>query len=427
MSSAEVFGLVLVVVLAAFAAVLAVAETAFTHVSRARAEALADESVPRAGTLIRLLERRERVLNPVLLTVLACQLGAAMVVGALVQRRFGVEWVALSLLGLLVLLFVFTEALPKAWALQHPDRAALRVAPLVGALGRFPPLRWTTDALVALSTRLLRSGDRRAGPAVTEEELVAFAAQAVEASAIEASERKMIESVLELGDTVVREIMTPRPDMVVVQLDAVVSDALDTASEHGLTRLPVFDQDVDDIVGLVHAKDLVRVERAGGGTRPVRSTIRPTRFVPETKRADELLQEMQAERFHLAVVVDEYGGTAGLVTLEDVLEELIGEIVDEFDVNEPLVEPLVGGSIRVHGRMPVYEVAELIGTELPEGDWDTIGGLIFNTLGHLPEIGETLEVNGLTLRVEHVEGRRITRVRITPAPRPSEPAPDLGR
>ncbi len=404
---------VVVVLLSVLAALLAVAETALTHVSRARAEALREDGARGATTLVWLLGRRGRALNPVLFAILACHLGAAIVVGVVVRERFGGEWVPVSLVGLLVLLFVFTESLPKAVALERPDRAALLVAPVVAALVGFAPLRWMSDGLARLATGIVGRGGAVSGDAgLTEEELVAFASHAAEAEIIDDTEREMIESVLELADTVVREVMTPRPDMVTVDADTSVTAALDVASERGLTRLPVIGHDVDDVVGVVHAKDLVRVERTGGGAGPLTALIRPPRCVPETKRADALMREMQAERFHLAIVVDEYGGTAGLVTLEDLVEELVGEIIDEFDRDEPEVVTLFGGAIRVHGRMPVYEVNELLGVELPEDGWDTIGGLIFNTLGHMPTVGECLDVGGVRMRVEHLEGRRITRVRL---------------
>ena len=259
-----------------------------------------------------------------------------------------------------------------------------------------------------------RVGRVRNGTApVSEDELIALTDAAAEADAIEDAERDMIASALALDRTVVREVMTPRADMVTVDSDATVTAALETAIDRGLSRLPVCRDDIDDVVGVVLLKDLARAERSGAGQQPVRDPMRRAMFVPETKRVDELLSEMRTAGDHLAVVVDEYGGTAGLVTLEDLVEELVGEIVDEFDRPEPLMEPLAGGEALVHGRMPVDQLNTLVGAALPDDDWDTVGGLIFSTLGHVPEVGETVEVNGLRLRVEHMEGRRITRVRLT--------------
>ncbi len=223
----------------------------------------------------------------------------------------------------------------------------------------------------------------------------------------------MIASALALDRTVVRELMVPRTDMVTADTAMTVTEALEVAIRHGLSRLPVCRADADDIVGIVLLKDLARTERSGRGGDPVQEAMRRAMFVPETKRVDQLLREMRTAGGHLAVVVDEYGGTAGLVTLEDIVEELVGEIVDEFDRPEPLLEPLAGDEALVHGRMPVDQLNALVGAELPDDDWDTVGGLIFSTLGHVPDIGETVEVEGLRLRVEHMEGRRIARVRLT--------------
>lgn len=259
-----------------------------------------------------------------------------------------------------------------------------------------------------------RAGRSRNGaPPVSEDDLIALTDAAAEADAIEDAERDMIASALALDRTVVREVMAPRADMVTVDAEATVTEALEAAIDHGLSRLPVFRADIDDIIGVVLLKDLARAERSGEGALTARHSMRRAMFVPETKRVDELLAEMRTAGGHLAVVVDEYGGTAGLVTLEDLVEVLVGDIVDEFDRPEPLMEPLAGGEAVVHGRMPVDQLNTLVGAELPDNDWDTVGGLIFGTLGHVPEIGEAVELDGLRLRVEHMEGRRITRVRLT--------------
>ena len=262
--------------------------------------------------------------------------------------------------------------------------------------------------------RLLRLAWRRGGaPAVSEDELIELSAAAAEADAIDEAERDMIESALALGDTVAREVMAPRTDMVTASTAMTVTDALEVAIDRGLSRLPVCDADIDHIVGIVLLKDLAREERSGAGASPVGNSMRPAMFVPETKRVDELLREMRTAGGHLAVVVDEYGGTAGLVTLEDLVEELVGDIVDEFDRPEPLLMPQADGEALVHGRMPVDQLNALVSAKFPDDDWDTVGGLIFGTLGHVPEVGETVEFNGLRLKVEHMQGRRITRVRLT--------------
>ena len=275
----------------------------------------------------------------------------------------------------------------------------------MSVLGRFGLLR-----------RLVRASWRREAPQISEEELLAMAEAAEASDAIEPEERELIGQIIEFGDTVAREVMVPRTDMVAISDQHTVDEAVGIVIQHGYSRVPVYGGGIDDVVGVVHAKDLMRAEREHGGDSPAGAVARTPHFVPETKRISLLLREMQAEKFHIAIVVDEYGGTAGVVTLEDLIEELVGEIVDEFDVEVPMIERLAPGTVRVNGRVPIDELSEVLDAPLPNGDWDTVGGLIFNTLGHVPEEGETLVVDGWELLVERVAGRRIARVIVKPVP-----------
>jgi magnesium and cobalt exporter, CNNM family len=305
---------------------------------------------------------------------------------------------------------------PKNWAVQHADRAALVSAPIVSALIRFPPVRWLSALLIGVANRIIgASGDDDGvhGSYITDTELKAMADVAHEEKVIEGDERTFIHSIIDFGDTVAREVMTPRPDMVTVEADVTVRDALETALAAGYSRIPVEADGIDDIIGIAYTKDMVRDERAGKSGQAVRAGMRPAKFVPESKEVSDLLREMQEEKFHMAIVVDEYGGTSGLVTLEDLIEELVGEIVDEFDVEEPQVEWLPNGDSRVNARMPVDEVNELLHADLPEGDWDSIGGLMLDLLGHVPVEGESVVTGSLRLFAERVQGRRIGRVRIS--------------
>jgi CBS domain containing-hemolysin-like protein len=414
---------VAVVVLVATAAFLAAAETSLTNLPRVRAIALVEEEQRGAAALLHLLENRERILNPVLLLVLMCHLVAATVVGLVAQSYLGPFGIFVAVVIEVVVIFVFAEAAPKTYALQHPERTAIFVAPIVNVVAGFPPVRILTRLLIGLSNIILPGKGRRAGPAVSEEDLLALADVAVEAGEIESDERALIRSIIDFGDTVAREVMVPRPDMVTMPAGTTVADAIEVALTNGYSRIPVFGVGgIDDVVGIVYVKDLMRAARDSVGGTPVRPLLRPAVFVPETKRVSELLKEMQARKHHIAIVVDEYGGTAGLVTLEDLIEELVGEIVDEFDVEEPSIEALTGGAYRVNARMPLDEVNELLGAEFPEGDWDTVGGFVFNLLGHVPAEGEAVEHDGYRLVAEKVQGRRIGRVRIvrTPLPTPAE-------
>lgn len=402
-----------IVVLVAIGALLALAETSLTRMTRAKAMSLAEDHRRGAAPLMRLMASPEHFLNPILLLVLLTQLVAATFVGVVAEHLFGGLGVAVATVFEVVFIFIFGEATPKNWAVRHPERAALMSAPLVSAIIRFPPVRLVSMVLIGLSNLIL-PGKSTAGPFVSERELLALADVAVEEDIIENEERALIRSIIDFGDTVVREVMVPRTDMVTVESRARASDALEVAMAAGYSRIPVFGLNIDDIVGIAYTKDLMRADLADEENTQVATLARRARFVPETKRVAELMREMQQDKYHMAIVVDEYGGTAGVVTLEDLIEELVGEIVDEFDVEEPLAEPLSGGGYRVNARMPLDELNELLGADLPSGDWDTVGGLVYNLLGHVPAEGEAATTDGLRLVAEKVQGRRIGRVRIEP-------------
>jgi CBS domain containing-hemolysin-like protein len=273
-----------------------------------------------------------------------------------------------------------------------------------------------TSGFIGIANIILPGKGLRHGPFVTEEEILTMADVAAEEAAIESEERELIHSIFEFGDTVVREVMLPRPDMVSVEADATVDEAVAAAIGAGVSRLPAYEDTTDNIKGLVYLKDLVARSSQGEGSEPVRGSWRDAHFVPESKRVAELLREMQKDKFHMAIVVDEYGGTAGLVTMEDLLEEIVGEITDEYDVDEPTVEELDDGRLRVPGRTPIDEVNERLDVDLPNDEWDTVGGLVFNTLGHVPVEGECLTVDGLEFCAERIDGRRIVTVVITRLP-----------
>ena len=410
-----------VLVLFVTSAVFAMAETAFVRINRIRAMTLEEEGRRGAKRLVTLLEHPETTLNIVLLVVLVCQLTAATLVGVLVERLFGAFGVAAGTAVEVVAFFVLAEVAPKTYAVQHTDAAALRLSGLLWGLTRFPPLRIMSRLLIGLANVVLPGRGLKEGPFTSEEEIRTMADVAAQEEVIEREERRLIHSIFEFGDTVVREVMVPRPDMVAVEADGTVDAALEKAIKAGYSRLPVYNESLDDIVGLVYLKDIVRAERENQAACPLQDLIRPAVFVPEQKRVAEMLREMQTDKFHMAVVVDEYGGTAGLVTLEDLIEEIVGEIVDEYDVEEPRVEQLAEGVLLVAGRTPIDEVNEILGIELPATEWDTVGGLMFNLLGHVPVEGETVMFQGIEFRAERIQGRRILTVRINRLqPEPAE-------
>jgi len=409
-SGADVVLLVVILVLVVAASVLAVAETAITRMTRSRAAALAEQHPRRGSQVQRIVTNLERDLNAVYLSVNIVQTVQAALVGVLAARLFGPLGVAVGIVLNVVVLFTLAEAAPKTWALQHTDRAALLTAPMVEGIGRL--MRWPARGLIGVANIILPGKGLKQGPFVTEEEILALAEEAAEAAVIEESERELIESIIDFGDTVVREVMVPRPDVVSVDSTATVRSTVDRAIEVGMSRLPVYGESSDDVVGVVNVRDAFRAEREGAGDEAVTTVMRTAYFVPETKPVRDLLAEMQSTKTHLAVVVDEYGGNAGLVTLEDLLEELVGEITDEYDSESDAIQRLANGEVLVVGTFNVGDLNEELDLQLPEGDWDTVGGLVFGKLGRVPVPGDAVDADGVRLVVERVDGRRVTRVRL---------------
>lgn len=403
----------------------AVAETSLNRISRVKAQALADSSKkPSARALFRLVSHPERFINPILVTITFLQTGQAFLTSLLADRLFGGTGVFIGFLLNVIFFFVLAEAMPKTWAVLSAERAALATARVTEWIVSFPPLRGISRGLIGLTNVLLPGKGLKEGPFVSELELLGIVEAAAEDEVIEHEERQLIESIIEFGDTVAREVMVPQPDMVVVNDSASVTQALDLAIAHGFSRLPVSGTNDDDIVGLAYTKDLIRSERDGRGEVAVLDLARPVRFIPENKPVSRLMREMQAGKFHLAIVVDEYGGIAGLITLEDCLEELVGEIVDEYDTEVATVDRLPNGDYLVDGGTSIDDLNDLLNVHLPNEDWDTVAGFVFGTLEHVPEPGEAVEFDGWQFVTEEVEGRRIRRIRIVVGPAPGNDRAD---
>jgi putative hemolysin len=405
-----------IVVLFAASGVFALAETAFVKASRIKLHALAEHGDKRATRVLTLMEHQERTLNSVLLLLLGCQMVSATLLGSVLEPTFGTIGLLLGSLLEITVFFTFAEVAPKTYAVTHPERAVLRMAPLLVFVTHFAPLRVLTRGFIGLANIVLPGRGLAKGPFVTENEILTMADVAADEAEIETEERELIHSIFEFGDTVVREVMLPRPDMVAVEADATVDEAVNTMIVAGYSRVPAYDDTTDNIIGLVYLKDLVGLQTADQGSEPVRGAVREAVYVPESKRVAELLRDMQRQKYHMAIVVDEYGGTAGLVTLEDLLEEIVGEITDEYDVEEPGIERLPNGALRCPGRTPIDEVNDELDVRLPDVEWDTVGGLVFNTLGHVPDEGECVVFDQLEFCAERVQGRRIVSVLVSRVP-----------
>jgi CBS domain containing-hemolysin-like protein len=413
LTTTDVWTLVVVLALTAIAAFLAAAETSLTRMSRARATYLEEEGRRGARQLLALVEQPARFLNLVLLLVLVVQFFATALFTSVLSRLVGGGLgVAIAATVMTILTFIFAEVAPKTYAVQQTDRAALAVAPFIYVLTRLPVLGPLTRLLIGIGNVVTPGKGLKSGPFVSEEEIRALVDEAERDEVIEEEEREMIHSIFEFGDTILREVMVPRPDMVAVPVTMSLQEVLELILRTGYSRIPVYQRDIDDVVGLAYAKDVLRRLHDGQADKPLVDILRPALFMPESMRAAECLREMRRRKSHMVIVIDEYGGTAGLVTIEDLLEEIVGEIADEYDLEEPNVEPLPDGDFRVNARLGIDEVNELLDVELPATEWDSIGGLLINLVGGVPREGQEVEFQGLRLGAERVQGRRIGRVRI---------------
>jgi CBS domain containing-hemolysin-like protein len=400
---------VLVVVLVALAGVISMAEAALSSYSRVRAAEMAEQGRTGARRLQALTEDPARHLNTALFLRLVCEIAAVALVTSLYLDSVDAYWAALlaAVATMTVVSYVVIGVGSRTLGRQRADTVALLAAgPLTVAARVLGPL---SSLLILIGNALTPGRGFRQGPFASEAELRELVDMAEASMVIEADERQMIHSVFELGDTLTREVMVPRTDMIFIERDKTLRQCLSLALRSGFSRVPVIGEDIDDVVGIAYLKDVVRRiydNRAAESIERVDSVMRPPLYVPDSKPVDDLLRDMQAQRTHVAIVIDEYGGTAGLVTIEDVLEEIVGEIDDEYDRGGATVQRLADGSVRVSSRMNIEELGELFGIELADEDVDSVGGLLAKELGRVPIPGAQAEVAGLLITAESVAGRR---------------------
>lgn len=392
--------------LVVLAGLFAMTEAALAVVSPARAGELAREGARGAAALQAVASDAVRHINLLLLLRLLCELTATTLVALVTVDTLGADWrAALITAGAMtVISFVVVGVGPRTIGRQHAYTVGRYSAGVLRSLGRvLGPL---ANLLIIIGNVVTPGRGFREGPFATQVELRELVDLAEQRGVVEHGEREMIHSVFSLGDTIAREVMVPRTEMVWVEADKSAKQALALALRSGFSRVPVVGESIDDVLGVAYLKDLARQAQDGGSQVPVSQIMRQAVFVPESKPVDDLLSEMQAARTHLAIVIDEYGGTAGLVTIEDVLEEIVGEITDEYDVERPPVERLDDGAVRVVGRLPIEDLGELFDVELPADEVETVAGLLAQALGRVPIPGATATVGGLVLLAEGTTGRR---------------------
>jgi len=432
--------LVIIVLLTLLEGFFVAGEIALVSIRRSRVEQLVDEGRPGARRVRRLLDEPGRFLavSQLGLTVIgffASAYAAVSLVDSLKRvlepvAGSNAEGIALVIVTVLLALFtiVFAELVPKTLALANAERVAIALSLPIEFLAR------ALSPLIALLTGITSAIAKLFGANVTNEaqitaeELRLIVERGGEQGILEAEEEQMINAVIELGSRRVHEVMVPRIAMATIQATATFDEAIETIVEHGHSRIPVYDESVDEILGILYAKDLLPFLREAAGPRPeLRSLLRTPVYIPESMTIDDLLHEFQRRKVHIAIVLDEYGGTAGLVTIEDLLEEIVGEIQDEYDVEEPMVVRLSEDEARLDGRASVDELEELFDAHLgleDEDEYDTIGGLIYHRIGGVPTPGDRVEVNGLTLTVETTDGRRVGKVLVVRRRDEGNPSPD---
>ena len=406
--------LLIIVIALILAALAASAETSLTSISRVRLRTLVEQKVPQAI----LIDRMHRDPNAYLSTILIFNTvaiivasSAATLLALRLYRERVAEWLVSLLLSLIVL--VLCEITPKTLALQRAERVALRLARLVAAATWvMRPVVFVLTAVTRLILRILGGRAQVRGPFVTEEELKMLVSVGEEEGVLEEEEREMIHGIFEMGDMRVREVMVPRTDLVAIEVNEPVEKAVELVTKHGHTRIPVYEGGLDHIIGVLYAKDLLRAV-VRGEQKTLRDIARKPYFTPESNKVQDVLRDLRKNRVHMAIVVDEYGGTAGAVTIEDIIEEIVGPIQDEYDVGEEdEIQFISPNEVVLDGRVSVDDVNELLKLNIAADDYDTIGGYVLNQLGAAPKVGATLKPGNAELRVEAVQGTRIKKVRI---------------
>lgn len=409
MNQADWIQLSIALVLAMLAGLMAAAEAALSSLTRARAEWLLEEGRPGAARVRRIAEDPPRYLNTALFVRTVCEILVIVLVALVVFGIFDQTWerVLITAGPMIVVSYVLWGVAPRTLGQQHHDRVACGVAgPLVlltTVLGPLPRL------LILIGNALTPGKGFEEGPFATEAELRELVDLAERSELIESGERQMIHSVFDLGDTIVREVMVPRTDMVYIEHYKTLRQAVSLALRSGFSRIPVIKDGLDDVIGVLYLKDVIkRVYDSPDSqtTERVESMMRKPSWCPDSKPVDQLLKEMQAKRVHLVVVIDEFGGTAGMVTIEDILEEIVGEITDEYDEENTDVTELAEGRYRVSSRLPIDDLGDLFGLELDDEDVETVGGLMAKLLNKVPIAGSVVSYDGLDLVAERTTGRR---------------------
>lgn len=407
-------GIILITLCLGGIAFCSLAEAAFLGLTPTHRRRLAESAHPHAQYILRLLSEASYLSALIVgMNLFVIIISTIMTLIVKYRLQHGSDWLHEGLhLGMILFIMVFAELTPKTYGGLYPERLALKVAPGVWTLVRvFSPLVFVLTHLARPFTRLVGS-QAQARQLMTIDEIRAAAYVIEEDGLVDAEEAQMLDSVIDLGQTQAREIMVPRVDIVAVEENSSIREFATIASRSGFSRIPIYQDNLDHITGIVYVTDVLRRLAEGGANITLRDIMRPPFYVPGSKRIDDLLREMREKRVHIAIVIDEFGGTDGLITIEDILEELVGEIKDEHDAPTEEITQLGESEIIVEGKTRIEEINERLGCALPEGQYDTIAGLLAQQAGHIPLEGETFDINGWQFIVEESDGQHVERVRL---------------
>ncbi|HTI15906.1 MAG TPA: hemolysin family protein [Dictyobacter sp.] len=407
--------LVVMVVALVLCAVASAAETALTSISRIKLKNLVEEGDAQAIRIEQLLAEPNTFLSTILVINSVAVIVASSMATVLALRFSQSLGELISSVVISLFVLIFCEITPKTAAVQNPLRWARALAGAVRfAAWLLRPLIWSLNQVTSVFVRLMGGQIKHHGPFVTEEELRLLVTVGEEEGVLEEEETEMIHSIFEFADTTVREVMIPRIDMVTLSSAATVTQAVDVALEGGFSRIPVYEESVgiDEVIGILYTKDMLRQLREGHDTFPIRELVRPAYFVPETKKLDDLLREIRQSRNHIAMVVDEYGSVAGLVTIEDLMEEIVGDIQDEYDHEEKLYEKVNENEYIIDAKLSIYDFNELMDMKLDDSDYETLGGFVYAQLDKIPNVNDAITYENLIFTVLATRGRRILKIRV---------------
>ncbi len=418
MESHSIFSIIIIALSIIFIAVLSSSESSFIAVNKIRIRSLMEKGDSRAKAVQKILDEHDKLFSAVILsgnlfTVLATSIGTA-----LALKYFGEDGIIIAIIVMTFLTVVFGELAPKTFAVTHSEKVSLLLArPVAFYIRLISPLVWIFKITSNLIIRMLGGKKKSVSPFVTEEEIKTMINIGEEEGTLEEEEKQMLHKVFEFGDKVVTEAMVPRTEIVSIPDDSTVGDALKLVLEEGYSRYPVVKENIDSVIGILYVKDIVKQMAQGKiqNYTPITEIVREAYYIPENKMVTELLDEMQKNKFQIAIVMDEYGGTAGLITLEDIMEEIVGGLQDEFEAmeGEKEVEIIDERTFIVAGQTGLDEINELVGVELVSKDFHTIGGFVFGLFRRLPKVGEQVRYHNLRFLILEMENRKISKIKIT--------------